>query len=190
MFVYELGANTCWYFVCLMIVVIGTLYLDIHCWECLSSWLFMQDIINDTCLILFVLIMINVRLTLSGLGRPSTYLYEWVDDVQNYWSHCFWWVLVVVELHPFMLLVVSYRLWSRMASFLYFGILFYLELYLVEIIYVVGFILCWWHGICWEVFDSAVTLCWSYFHAWLYWWLFVGVTTISYVFNSFAWFIA
>jgi len=25
MFVYELGANTCWYFVCLIIVVIGTL---------------------------------------------------------------------------------------------------------------------------------------------------------------------
>jgi len=31
MFVYELGENTCWYFVCLMIVVIGTLCLDIHC---------------------------------------------------------------------------------------------------------------------------------------------------------------
>jgi len=46
MFVYELGANTCWYFVCLMIVVIGTLCLDIHCWECLSSSLFMQDIIK------------------------------------------------------------------------------------------------------------------------------------------------
>jgi len=31
MFVDELGANTCWYLVCLMIVVIGTLCLYIHC---------------------------------------------------------------------------------------------------------------------------------------------------------------
>jgi len=31
MVVYELGANTCWYFMCLMIVVIGTLCLDVHC---------------------------------------------------------------------------------------------------------------------------------------------------------------
>jgi len=30
MFVYELRANTCWYFVCLMIVAIGTLCLYIH----------------------------------------------------------------------------------------------------------------------------------------------------------------
>jgi len=28
MFVYELGANMCWYFVCLMIVVIGTLFVS------------------------------------------------------------------------------------------------------------------------------------------------------------------
>jgi len=83
MFVYELGTNTYWYFVCLMIVVIGTLCLDIHCWECLSSWLFIQDIINDACLILFVLIMINVRQTPSGLGGPPTYSYEWVDGVQD-----------------------------------------------------------------------------------------------------------
>jgi len=28
-------------------------------------------------------IMINVRLTPSGLGGPPTYLYEWVDGVQD-----------------------------------------------------------------------------------------------------------
>jgi len=27
--------------------------------------------------------MINVRLTPSGLGGPPTYLYEWVDGVQD-----------------------------------------------------------------------------------------------------------
>jgi len=48
-----------------------------------------------------------------------------------------------------------------------FWIFLYLELYLVEIIYVVGFILCWWHGFCGDVFDLAVTLCWCYIHAWL-----------------------
>ena len=34
------------------------------------------------CLCLFMLIMIHVKLTLSGLG-PPTCLYEWVDDVQE-----------------------------------------------------------------------------------------------------------
>jgi len=43
----------------------------------------MQDIINDACLILFIVIMINVNLTPSGLGGPPTYLYEWVDDMQD-----------------------------------------------------------------------------------------------------------
>jgi len=31
MFVYELGANTCWYSVCLMIIVVETLCLYINC---------------------------------------------------------------------------------------------------------------------------------------------------------------
>jgi len=31
MFVYEIGANAYWYFMCLMTVEIGTLCLDIHC---------------------------------------------------------------------------------------------------------------------------------------------------------------
>ncbi len=43
----------------------------------------MQDIINDAYLILFILIMINVKLTPVVLGGPPTYLYEWVDGVQG-----------------------------------------------------------------------------------------------------------
>jgi len=37
----------------------------------------MQDIINDACLILFILIMINVKLTLSGLWWTA-YLFVWM----------------------------------------------------------------------------------------------------------------
>jgi len=43
----------------------------------------MQFIINDACLILFILIMINVKLTPVVYGGLPTYLYEWVDGVQD-----------------------------------------------------------------------------------------------------------
>jgi len=43
----------------------------------------MQDILNDACLILFILIMINVKLTQVVCGGPPTYLYEWVDGVHD-----------------------------------------------------------------------------------------------------------
>jgi len=80
-FVYELDVNMCWWNCVLDDCWVGILWLYVHWWEWLCSCLIMQDLINDACLIMFIVIMINVNLTPSGLGGPPTYLYEWVDGV-------------------------------------------------------------------------------------------------------------
>jgi len=43
-----------------------------------------ERLIINACFILFIFsIMIDVKLTPVVCGRPPTYLYEWVDDVQD-----------------------------------------------------------------------------------------------------------
>jgi len=63
-----------------------------------------------------------------------------------------------------------------------FWIFFDLELYLVEIIYVLDPSYGWWHGFCWDVFDFRCDYYVETYSCMITWWLFVDVTTISYLF--------